>query len=339
MLLERYRKACAPPTDWPEITIDLAKCTSCGLCAKVCPADLITMDDKNGPPVLKSDKWRCIACGNCTSLCKVDAINWTGAYRVLEGRYKNTDTTIDGEGTWPQPFGDGNGQIYDDYAENLTETERTIFQRRSVRLFQDKQVPKELIERIIEAARFAPSGANAQPWKFVVVQDPKTLNLVKSRIKIFLKLATYGMPYGKEENFNPPLHKKIITGLASLLLPNILEPRIALAFESFLLPRNDIWHNAPTVIFALYDKRCPGFPELDTALAVENLVLAADAVGLSTCLGGLAIMPLNWVFKGVARKVGIKGPFKLVVTVMLGYPAYQMNRAVRREPARIEWIT
>ena len=46
-----------------------------------------------------------------------------------------------------------------------------IHERRSVRSYNDKPVPKELIERAIEAARLAPSAHNSQPWKFIVVDN------------------------------------------------------------------------------------------------------------------------------------------------------------------------
>ena len=45
-------------------------------------------------------------------------------------------------------------------------------QRRSVRMFSDRPVPREVIENLIRAAGTAPSGANKQPWRFVAVQDP-----------------------------------------------------------------------------------------------------------------------------------------------------------------------
>ncbi len=51
--------------------------------------------------------------------------------------------------------------------------------RRSVRAFSEEPVPLELIENAISAAASAPSGANQQPWRFVVVQDPK----IKRRIR------------------------------------------------------------------------------------------------------------------------------------------------------------
>jgi len=46
--------------------------------------------------------------------------------------------------------------------------------RYSVRSYQDKPVPEEILARILETVRLAPSGANRQPWRFVVVQDLET---------------------------------------------------------------------------------------------------------------------------------------------------------------------
>jgi nitroreductase len=48
-----------------------------------------------------------------------------------------------------------------------------IRQRYSVRSYQDRPVEEDKLQRVLEAARLAPSGSNRQPWKFVVVRDPK----------------------------------------------------------------------------------------------------------------------------------------------------------------------
>ena len=49
-----------------------------------------------------------------------------------------------------------------------------IRERRSVRAYQEKAVPEDVLTRILETARIAPSGNNRQPWKFVVVTDKET---------------------------------------------------------------------------------------------------------------------------------------------------------------------
>ena len=46
--------------------------------------------------------------------------------------------------------------------------------RRSIRVYQDKPVPQDLLLQILEAGRWAPTGANLQPWHFIVVTDPET---------------------------------------------------------------------------------------------------------------------------------------------------------------------
>ena len=51
---------------------------------------------------------------------------------------------------------------------------QTIQNRRSIRKFSQKPIPDEIINRLLEAMRQAPSGKNAQPWKFIVVQDSIT---------------------------------------------------------------------------------------------------------------------------------------------------------------------
>ena len=47
-----------------------------------------------------------------------------------------------------------------------------IVRRKSVRGFKDEEVPEEIISRLLEAARLAPSASNRQEWRFVVVRDP-----------------------------------------------------------------------------------------------------------------------------------------------------------------------
>ena len=60
-------------------------------------------------------------------------------------------------------------------------TREAIKKRRSIRKFEAKSVPEEHILELIEAARLAPSGCNAQPWRFKIVKDNETkMKLVKA---------------------------------------------------------------------------------------------------------------------------------------------------------------
>jgi len=61
----------------------------------------------------------------------------------------------------------------------MSDVMKNILGRRSIRRFQEKDIPDALLDKILEAARWAPSWANAQPWEFVVVKDRS----IKERIQ------------------------------------------------------------------------------------------------------------------------------------------------------------
>ena len=73
-----------------------------------------------------------------------------------------------------------NDQSMEDMIQNSIEFLKMIRSRRTVREFSDKIVPMDVIKNIIKAASSAPSGANKQPWHFVIVRDP----YLKRKIRI-----------------------------------------------------------------------------------------------------------------------------------------------------------
>ena len=73
-----------------------------------------------------------------------------------------------------------NDQSKEDMIQNSIEFLKMIRSRRTVREFSDKIVPMDVIKNIIKAASSAPSGANKQPWHFVVVKSP----YLKRKIRI-----------------------------------------------------------------------------------------------------------------------------------------------------------
>src|SRR5208283_1445859 len=56
---------------------------------------------------------------------------------------------------------------------NIDEFLELVHTRRSIRRFKSDPIPQDVLEKILEAGRWAMSGANAQPWEFVVVRDDK----------------------------------------------------------------------------------------------------------------------------------------------------------------------
>ncbi|MFH2068182.1 MAG: nitroreductase family protein [Candidatus Omnitrophota bacterium] len=86
----------------------------------------------------------------------------------------------------------------------------TIIKRRTVRRFQSRPVPEEILEKMVNAGRLAPSAANLQPCEFLIVDDP---NLVAA-VFATLQWAGYVAPAG-----NPPEGKRPVAYIVLLLNP------------------------------------------------------------------------------------------------------------------------
>ncbi|MEM1569510.1 MAG: nitroreductase family protein [Candidatus Bathyarchaeia archaeon] len=123
--------------------------------------------------------------------------------------------------------------------------------RRSIRVYEDKPVEEEKLRKVLEAARLAPSAGNRQPWRFIVVTDPK----VKEELRL------------TKEKLRPP-------------------PR-----EPLRGPPRDPIRSAPVIVVgcALPGESFPGtdFWKIDVAIALQNLVLVAWEQGLGTCWVGV----------------------------------------------------
>jgi len=138
-----------------------------------------------------------------------------------------------------------------------------ILSRRSVRRFEDKQISQDVLDKIVEAGRQSPSAANRQPYRFILVTDPKLKNELLGLLSGFAKKA--------------PL---IVVGCANLKA--ILTGRWAV---------------------------------VDTAIALENMVLAAWSLAVGSCWIG------SFNENKVKKALGVPEDWKVVALVAFGYPA------------------
>lgn len=79
------------------------------------------------------------------------------------------------------------------------DTLKVINERRSIREFQNKSIPQETIEAILELAMKAPSGKNRQPWRFVVLQDKRKDDLVNIMTDVTNHRKLQGLDIGSCE--------------------------------------------------------------------------------------------------------------------------------------------
>jgi nitroreductase len=156
-----------------------------------------------------------------------------------------------------------------------------IKKRASVRAYQDRPLPKETIDNILEAARYAPSARNAQPLEYRVITNKTLITRLSEGIAAAVRregLPTKGPPDRRPDFFYGAPLLIIISG-----------------------PKDNHWCQA------------------DAALAVENIMLYATSVGLGSCFIGMAKFIER--DKKLMRELHIPAVRGIVAAVICGYPA------------------
>ena len=177
---------------------------------------------------------------------------------------------------------------------------------RSVRQFKPDPVPRELLNKIIEAGSKAASGSNTQPWEFIVVRDQK----VKARL-------------------TRPMLETWMKRLAGADLSARMREVYDEATE--MLRNTD---KVPVIIFCCFDlNRVSKSEEVRYASilpAVQNLMLAAHSLGLGTCLTVHGSTSTRGESE-VKKMLGIPDHVKIACLVYLGYPTRKHGPPKRKD--------
>jgi nitroreductase len=183
-----------------------------------------------------------------------------------------------------------------------------INNRQSTRTYEPKPVPKELINAIIKAGNQAPftSVTRSQPWRFVVVQDPKFKQILFQTAFPFWKNSTDGM----KEKY-PELYEM------ATCLYNALEK-----------PKDVIYYNAPVIIFVIGHKTGGA---ISCALACENMMIAATSFG--SCYTGFGSLVTG--NPEVVKALELNENEQIYGPILIGYPKKNHNTAVSNALERI----
>jgi nitroreductase len=182
-----------------------------------------------------------------------------------------------------------------------------IYQRRSVRNYSDKEVSDEVIKEIIRAGTYAPTAVNKQPWRFVVVKNRQLIEEYDNRArKAFL--AAY------KDAEHPDLVRYV---------------------QYLSKPTTRIFYGAPVLILVFASPDV--INDHDCALAAENMMLAAQSLGIGSCWIGLAL-GLGYDAEFL-KEVGVPEGHKLIAPLIFGYPTKDNLKApVRNSDVILKWI-
>ncbi len=177
-----------------------------------------------------------------------------------------------------------------------------IMTRRSTRAFKPDEVEKEKLRKIIEAGRFAPSGGNNQYNHFFVITNKDVLSrLTAAAEKAFALMDV-------TEGMYPSLKRTILRSKKGGYV---------------------FTYKAP-VLIAVANQKEYGNNMADCAVAIENMLVLANALDLASCW----VNQLKWLNEhpdmlGIMRELGLKESERVYGSLVVGYPATQSGMPVR----------
>ena len=286
------------------IRVNAELCQGCGRCVEICPGGVLEQGAPGAPPeAVRNDL--CIACGHCLAICPDDALRHVSLSSEAIGQI---DETL-------LPSGD---QVFE-----------LIRARRSIRTFRGERVEKELVQRVIDAAHFAPSAHNFQGTEFTVVQDRTVLDDIVRLTVSFLDKT--------RKQLRNPLTRALFGLIAANELKGALPllPDFDMVVEAANAGKDPILRGAPCLILFHADPAV-SYPDKSAQLALHNATLAAQAFGLGSFYTGYVVGACERD-KRIPRSLSLPRRHRVYGGMALGYPKLKFSKWVDRKPARITW--
>ena len=286
------------------ITIDPEKCRRDGLCVRVCQKVFSQETDDSVPLVVNEDS--CNGCGHCVLVCPFGAITQANC-----------------------PPGNIHHSTHD-LMPTYDQVHELLVTRRSTRTFLDKPVERELIEKTIDGARFAPSAKNTQSTEFLVVQGRVLLHALASATAEWL-----GRMSGRLKN---PVWRKLylLRGEASTEQVTRWTGQFDLIAQRMREGTDLVLFNAPVLILFHADKAA-SFAEANANLAIQNATLVAASLKLGTFYTGYLVGACQRD-KAMTKLLNLPATHVVYAGLALGHPKIRFSQWIDRNPPKITWM-
>jgi nitroreductase/Pyruvate/2-oxoacid:ferredoxin oxidoreductase delta subunit len=279
-------------------------CIACERCVAICPSFVLEMVESKSAVV--RGEW-CIGCGHCGAVCPTGAILHDGSCLDMHP---------------------SKGEVPATSPEIL---ELLFRERRSVRLCTSDPVPKEVLNKILDAGRYAPTGSNSQNVHYVVLTSSDQIDeLRKMTINFYDKM--FSRIRGRFGMFIVSL----VAGrkIAEYLLESL--PKIEYGYEQMKQGKDRLFHHAPVVILAhaeSWDRSSP----FNCSVALYNCSLMAHTLRLGCCFTGFLVNAANHSRK-IKGWLGIPADHRCYSAMTLGFPDAKYLRLVRRDLPKVDRI-
>lgn len=287
------------------IIISYEHCNSCGLCVKVCKDFSLVMEN-NRPVVSNHPLFGCMACGQCMAVCPTNAIEISGREMTAADRIDLSEARD--KTSYPQ-------------LKNL------MINRRSIRDFKDKEVEEELINKIIEAATSAPMGLPPSDVQLIVLKGKDKVREFSFDVIDYFKKISWLFSnkfiwlwrlFGKE---------------TYEVMKSFGQPLVDFMVDTKDKDENYLLYDAPLAMYflaSLYSD--PADPHITATYAM----LAAESLGLGTCMIGSVHPIIQYGAKKLKKKWHIPAKAPAGIIVLMGYPKYKYKSGIRRSFAEVK---
>jgi nitroreductase/NAD-dependent dihydropyrimidine dehydrogenase PreA subunit len=266
-------------------TIDEEKCIRCGICAEECPYRLIEAKKEQIPtPTSDAEKY-CIECGHCVAVCPKAALT----HRMMNPQ---NCTPIDQQ-----------------LLPNGMQLTQLLRSRRSIRSYLKKPIPRDLLQRLIEDANYAPTGLNSQAVKWRVIYEREDVG----------RFAGMTIDWLKDLSSTKPERAKSMNAR-----------RWIMNWERGI---DSITWGAPHVVVAYADD---ARWDWECTIALTFLDLAAYSNGVGSCWGGLfELAARDW--EPMIKRLALPSGHVPLGAMMLGYAKNKYPRVPCRKVPVVTW--
>jgi nitroreductase/NAD-dependent dihydropyrimidine dehydrogenase PreA subunit len=293
-----------------EIIIEKEKCSGCGLCVTVCKDFGLEIKEKKAG-LSGNSLFGCIACGHCMAVCPNGAIK-------IRGRELSEDDLLE--------LPAENESVSFENLNNL------FVRRRSIREFKDKPVEKEIIEKILTAASFAPMGLPPTDVNVLVINGKKEVRkFAEDFCALLEKMKWFFSPW-----FIKLFGRFLMGKKERELFDGFVIPAFNAFIEHMKKGNNIVNYDAPVM---LYFYGTEYSDPADPIIAATYAMTAAESLGLGTCMLG-AMHPMLQNGKEAEKfrsEHGIKNKSREGLFLILGYPAVKYNKGLHRTFASVEY--
>jgi nitroreductase/NAD-dependent dihydropyrimidine dehydrogenase PreA subunit len=287
------------------ITIDAARCTRCGTCAATCPEAIFAAGEADATPKIVHESV-CTSCGHCVAICPHDAIHHSD---FPEGSIRPVDH---------------------DRLPSHEQVLELLRARRSLRDFEDEPVERELLEKVLDAARFAPTAHNTQSTEYIVIQDKAALDQVSELT------ARYFAAIAKQ--IRNPLTRVFVRMMSGSTYESVLGllPDLEMLVEAAHEGKDLILRGAPCLVVC-HAEVSVHFPDQNATLALHNATLAAETLGLGSFHLGYIVGACKRD-KRIARLLDIPKNHEVYGAMAFGHPKRRFTKWIERKPPRVRWV-